>query len=299
MSNDPQSCNAGLSDYFKALPQYLLPHFLLSRIMHRITRIQNRFWRSLFIQQIIKTYNVDMSIAKNENPDSYKHFNDFFTRELKPDARPFVSGNKEIACPVDGTVSQCGDIEDGKIFQAKGRHFTLKQLLAHPHIDTSVFEGGKFATIYLSPRDYHRIHMPVTGTLQTMTHIPGRLFSVSPATTRVVPGLFARNERIVTLFETEFGPMAMVPVGAIFVGSIETVWHGVITPPTASNIKTWHYGESEENKPLTLNQGDEYGRFNMGSTVIVLFGPQGIEWANEISANTSVKMGQLLATAKT
>jgi len=287
--------NATLTDYLKAYPQYVLPHFFLSGLMRRITRIRNGFWRRLSINWVIKSYNVDMKLAKNENINSYNCFNTFFTRELKPDARPIVAGKNNIACPVDGTVSQVGKIENGKIFQAKGRHFTLKQLLGHPEINSSPFENGQFATIYLSPRDYHRIHMPVDGTLKSMAHVPGRLFSVNPATTRVIPGLFARNERVVTLFDTEFGPMAMVPVGAIFVGSIETVWHGEVSPPTVPNIRKWHYSSGNE-KEVCLKKGEEFGRFNMGSTVIVLFGPQKIMWDKKITANSTVKMGQRLAT---
>ena len=301
MTSKQESKKASLVDYLKAYPQYVLPHFFLSGIMRRITRIQNRFWRTLTIKWVIKTYKVDMNLAENENIDSYKSFNTFFTRKLKPGVRPITAGKNEVACPVDGTVSQVGEIKDGKIFQAKGRHYTLKQLIGHPDIDNTPFEGGQFVTIYLSPRDYHRIHMPVDGTLNSMTHIPGRLFSVNPATTRVIPGLFARNERVVTLFETEYGPMAVIPIGAIFVGSIETVWRGEITPPTIPNIRTWRYdkdnnGDGDSNKPVTLKKGNEFGRFNMGSTVVVLFGPQTLDWAKEITANSTVKMGQLLAT---
>lgn len=299
MKQSENTRSAGVLDYIKALPQYILPHFMLSKIMYRLTRVQNRLWRLLLINQVIKHYNVDMSVAENQNVNTYKHFNDFFTRKLKPEARPVVTSKNEIACPVDGTVSQAGDIVDGKIFQAKGRHYTLKQLLGHPQIDSSVFEGGKFATIYLSPRDYHRIHMPVDGNLKTMAHVPGRLFSVNPATTRAVPGLFARNERVVTLFDTQYGPMAMIPVGAIFVGSIETVWHGEVTPPTRPDIHVWQYPAVEQNNSIALKRGDEYGRFNMGSTVVVLFGPQSVEWDKHIVADASVKMGQLLAIAKT
>lgn len=293
---DNNDNKTSLTDYIKAWPQYILPHFLLSSIMHKITRSKNNFLRKLLINQVIKIYNVDMSLAKNESIGSYKSFNAFFTRKLKPEARPVVSGEDEIACPVDGTVSQTGKIEEGKIFQAKGRHFTLKQLLGSPKLDATAFENGQFATIYLSPRDYHRIHMPVDGTLKTMAHIPGRLFSVSPATTRVIPGLFARNERLVTLFETDYGPMAMIPVGAIFVGSIETIWHGEVTPPTTSDIKIWQYNDKA--KSVELKRGEEYGRFNMGSTVVLLFGPHSIEWSKEIKPGATVKLGQLLATRK-
>ncbi len=306
MINKQKPKKASLLDYLKAYPQYVLPHFFLSGIMRRITRIQSKFLRTLTIKWVVKTYKVDMNLAENKNINSYKNFNAFFTRKLKPDARPIVPGRNEIACPVDGTVSQVGKIENGKIFQAKGRHYTLKQVMGHPNIDSTPFEGGQFVTIYLSPRDYHRIHMPVNGTLNSMAHVPGRLFSVNPATTRVIPRLFARNERIVTLFDTEYGPMAMIPIGAIFVGSIETVWHGEVSPPTIPNIRTWHYGMDnrgtdkhenvDKNKPVTLKKGDEFGRFNMGSTVVVLFGPQTINWAKEISANSTVIMGQLLAT---
>jgi len=310
MNNQQESNQASYVDYLKALPQYVLPHFFLSGIMRRMTRIRSKFFRTFSINWVIKTYNVDMSLAENENINSYKTFNTFFTRKLKAEVRPIVKGADTVACPVDGTVSQVGKIEDGKIFQAKGRHYTLKQLIGYPEVDFSSFEGGQFATIYLSPRDYHRIHMPEDGKLRSMTHVPGRLFSVSPATTRVIPGLFARNERVVALFETDFGPVAVIPVGAIFVGSIETVWHGEISPPTIPNIRSWHYAQDyaqedgpkpenkELNKPVTLEKGKEFGRFNMGSTVVLLFGPQTIDWAKEITAGASVKMGQLLATRK-
>ncbi len=199
-----------------------------------------------------------------------------------------------IICPVDGTVSQLGKIEGDQIFQAKGHHYSLASLLGNQEQWTHTFKDGSFATLYLSPRDYHRIHMPVSGKLLKMTHVPGRLFSVNPTTVNRVPNLFARNERVICLFETESGPMAMILVGAIFVASIDTVWHGTVTPPTHHEIQRWDY----HTRPVTLQEGEEMGRFNMGSTVILLFGKDAIAFNNELVHGNHVQMGQLLGTQK-
>jgi phosphatidylserine decarboxylase len=233
-----------------------------------------------------------MSEAIEEDIRAYPDFNSFFTRALKPDARPLATEANAILCPVDGAVSQAGKIDGDAIFQAKGHSFSLQTLLGGHKAWHSKFENGLFATLYLSPKDYHRIHMPLTGTLQEVIHVPGRLFSVNPVTTRKVPGLFARNERVACLFETEHGPMGMVLVGAINVASIETVWQGVITPPAGKRIQSWDYGD----KNLVLQTGEEMGRFNMGSTVILLFGPQQVEWTDSVTAEAPVKMGELLGT---
>jgi phosphatidylserine decarboxylase len=195
-----------------------------------------------------------------------------------------------IACPADGAVSQAGRITEGNIFQAKGKSFTAADLLGGSAERAAPFNDGQFATIYLSPKDYHRLHMPLTGTLREMVHVPGRLFSVNKATTNSVPGLFARNERVAAIFDTEAGPMALVLVGAIFVSSIETVWHGVVTPPTVSSVQTWRY----ENNAPTLNIGEEMGRFNMGSTIIVLFGKDKAQWLDGFKADKYVKLGELI-----
>ncbi len=283
---------ASLLDYLKAWPQYLLPHHLLSRQMLRITRIRTRWFKNLFIKRFIRAFNVDMSQAQESDPRAFADFNSFFTRALKPDARPIARGTGELACPVDGTVSQVGKIEQGQVFQAKGHSYSLETLLGGETSLSDLFQDGSFATLYLSPRDYHRIHMPVTGNLRQMVHVPGRLFSVNAATTRAVPGLFARNERVIALFDTELGPMAMILVGALFVSSIETVWHGVVTPPSHFEVRHWHY---DAGSTAPLQHGAEMGRFNMGSTVIMLFAKDKIAWDAAIQANNPIRMGQVLA----
>ena len=287
--------NASLVDYLKALPQYLMPGHLVSRMTHAFTRIRHPGIKNRFTNWFIGHFKVNMDEALVSDPHGYEHFNAFFTRELKPGVRPIVDRAEQLACPVDGAVSQACPISDGRIFQAKGHDYSLEQLLGGSPERARPFLGGSFATIYLSPRDYHRIHMPVTGTLREMVHIPGRLFSVNPATTRVIPGLFARNERVVCLFDTAVGPMAMVNVGAVNVGSIETVWAGEVTPPAGRTVRSWHY---EGEQSVTLEKGTEMGRFNMGSTVIVVFGPDAVDWAEEIQPGSPVRLGQLLATAR-
>ena len=269
------------------LPQYLLPHHFLSKMMSKFTHCENETWKNLFIKQIIKHYQVNMDEAVISDINAFKSFNDFFTRELKPSARVFANQINDITCPADGAISQAGLIKEGRIFQAKGKNYTAFDLLGGDIDRAQAFMDGSFATIYLSPKDYHRLHMPLTGTLREMIHIPGRLFSVNKTTTESVSGLFARNERVVALFDTEAGPMALILVGAIFVSSIETVWHGVVTPPSISSVRTWKYNE---NAP-TLKMGEEMGRFNMGSTIIVLFGKNKTQWNETMVADTPVKLG--------
>jgi len=205
------------------LPQYILPHHALSKMMSKLTHCENKTWKNLFIKQIIRHYGVNMKEALEPDINAFNSFNHFFTRELKPGARPLTFAPNAIACPADGAVSQAGPITDGKIFQAKGKSFTATDLLGGDAERAEPFNNGVFTTIYLSPKDYHRLHMPLTGTLKEMVHIPGRLFSVNTATTNSVPRLFARNERVAALFDTDAGPMALVLVGAIFVSSIETI----------------------------------------------------------------------------
>ncbi len=293
---EPTNNDAPLGDYLKAWPQYLLPGHLLSRIMQAVTRIRYEPFRNAFTDWFIGRFQIDMDEAQEPDPHKYEHFNAFFTRALKSGARPVVNGPYDVACPVDGAVSQIGRIQDGRVFQAKGHDYSLVQLLGGSEKRAAPFQGGSFATLYLSPRDYHRIHMPLDGTLREMVHVPGRLFSVNGVTARMVPGLFARNERVVALFDTEVGPMAMILVGAIFVASIETVWSGVVTPPAGRVIRQWRYDKSDE--PVHLARGEEMGRFNMGSTVIVLFGPEATDWADNLAAETRVRMGQRLATRR-
>lgn len=277
--------------------QYLLPHHLLSRGVYALTRLAVPGLTTWVIRQFIRSFKVDMQIAVEPDAAAYPTFNRFFTRAIQPDARPIAQDNKAIACPVDGTVSQAGIIHDDQIFQAKGHNYSLQALLGGDHNGALInhFRNGTFATLYLSPRDYHRIHMPITGTLQSMTHIPGRLFSVNDAAARYIPGLFARNERLVTIFDTEAGPMALVLVGALFVSSIETVWAGDLPRRVRGQPQHWQYGEDKTPAP-TLAQGAEMGRFNMGSTVIVLFGADATSLADSLTPGASVKMGQLMAT---
>lgn len=277
-----------------ALFQYLLPHHLLSRLMGKITHCRIGWVKMTYMKVIIRQFDVDVSEAAEQNLERYEHFNAFFTRQLKDGARTFVSGNDNIASPVDGCVSQAGEITDGRIFQAKGHDYSLTTLLGGEDDWSAKFNGGSFTTLYLSPRDYHRIHMPMDASLREMRHVPGRLFSVSPSTVRTIPGLFARNERAVCLFDTDTGPMAMILVGAIFVASIETVWHGTVSPPTRRDIQTWKYGEG--GNLIHFQKGEEMGRFNMGSTVILLYGPNQIRWSPELVASAPVQMGQLIAT---
>jgi phosphatidylserine decarboxylase len=275
-------------DSIKVLPQYFLPHHRLSRLMSRFTHSENKALKDFMIKKVIKIFGVNMKEAKESNPEVYQTFNHFFTRSLKPGVRPIEEERGAIVCPADGAVSQVGKIDGAKVFQAKGKTFSVVDLLGGSVERAAPFVDGDFATIYLSPKDYHRLHMPLSGKLKEMVHIPGRLFSVNAATTRSVSGLFARNERVAAIFNTEAGPMALVLVGAIFVSSIETVWHGVITPPTASVVQSWHY----EKKPVVLKKGEEMGRFNMGSTIIVLFAKDKIRWDEGFHANRKVKMGR-------
>jgi phosphatidylserine decarboxylase len=268
--------------------QYILPHHTLSKMMSKLTHCENKIWKNLFIKQIIKHYGVDMNEALEQDINSFTSFNDFFTRELNPAVRPLTTTPNAIACPADGSVSQAGKINDGEIFQAKGKSFTATDLLGGDPGRAEPFNNGIYTTIYLSPKDYHRLHMPLTGTLREMVHIPGRLFSVNTATTQSVPGLFARNERVAALFDTDAGPMALVLVGAIFVSSIETVWHGVVTPPSITSVRSWKY---QENAPV-LKIGQEMGRFNMGSTIIVLFGNNKAKWDSNFAAEKVVRLGE-------
>ncbi len=273
------------------LPQYILPHHFLSVLMSKFTHCEVSWWKNWMIKQIIARYGVNMQEAACEDITQFKSFNAFFTRELKPGLRLIDSASNSIACPADGAISQIGRIENGQIFQAKGHHFSAIELLGGDENRAAPFLNGQFTTIYLSPKDYHRLHMPFTGTLTEMVHVPGRLFSVNTITAETVPRLFARNERVVCLYDTEIGPMALVLVGAIFVSSIETTWHGIVTPPTQSEIRNWRY----EDQALTLQKGDEMGRFNMGSTIIVLFGENAVQWNDDLISGQTVQLGQSLA----
>jgi phosphatidylserine decarboxylase len=269
--------------------QYILPHRLLSRLMYFLMRIRVKSIKNFTIKTMVKKFDINLDEAADADFDAYPHFNAFFTRGLKPEVRPVDEQPNHIVSPVDGVVSQLGDIKQGRIIQAKNHSYSVKELLA-TDIDAN-YRDGRFITIYLSPRDYHRMHAPLDCNLVSMRHIPGRLFSVADWTTQEIPRLFARNERLVNHLETDLGPVAYVYVGAIFVSSIETISNGVITPPYAS-------------KPLTLepegqtqySKGDEMGRFNMGSTIVLLFPPDSICFNSELKAGDVVKLGQSIAT---
>ena len=285
--------SATWGDRLRNLPQYLLPQRLSTRLAYRLTRVRTPWFKNSLILQVARKFRVDLGDALEPNPRAYPDFNAFFTRALKPGARPIAPGDRVVCCPVDGAVSQIGLAEADTLLQAKGRSFSLTALLGGNAERARPFQGGAFATLYLSPRDYHRIHMPLAGQLQEMVHIPGRLFSVSPLTTRMVPELFARNERVAALFDTPAGPMALVLVGAINVASIETVWAGAITPPLGKTIRDWSYPPNGDGA-VRLDKGAEMGRFNMGSTVIELFGPGAVRWEPEIQPGAAVRMGQRL-----
>lgn len=253
--------------------QYVLPHRLLSRLVYWATRSTWRPWKKWLISRVIRSYQVDMDQALDPDPDSYRSFNAFFTRELEPGARPMPADARAVACPADGRISQIGAIADGRIFQAKGFDFSAAELLADDAA-AEQYTSGHFVTVYLSPRDYHRVHMPLAGTLRQTAHIPGRLFSVAPFTVEAVPRLFARNERLVCHFDGDNGPFAVALVGAMLVSSIETVWSGLEVPPYASTVVRQSWRE----RAIRLERGAELGRFNMGSTVILLLPPGRIVW---------------------
>ncbi|MFT5139293.1 MAG: phosphatidylserine decarboxylase [Lysobacterales bacterium] len=270
--------------------QYILPHHFLSSLIYRLMRVETVWIKNLQIRMISKIVGVNWSEASSGDLSSYRHFNAFFTRTLKPGARVFDQDENSLICPCDGRISELGKIDGNQIFQAKGQSYTLDTLLAHdPQCEQWI--DGYFCTIYLSPRDYHRVHMPIDGVLARMTHVPGRLFSVAPYTVRQVPSLFARNERLISVFDTRFGPVAQVLVGAMLVSSMETVWDGEITPTKNRSVSTRTYSD----RTIELSSGKEMGRFNMGSTVILVLPPRAIAGFSGINANDKVLLGQSLA----
>ena len=283
-----------LNDLF-VYSQYVTPQHLLSRAAGKVADCEIPSFRNSVINWFIKQYDVNMSEAELESASDFKSFNDFFTRQLKADARSIDSSPNAIISPVDGAISQLGNIQQGQIFQAKGQSFSVVELLGGDTERAAPFMGGDFATIYLSPKDYHRIHMPCTGTLREMVYIPGKLFSVNPVTAENVPRLFARNERVAAIFDTEFGPMAMVLVGAMIVASIETVWSGLVAP-IKRDVKTTSYGSL--NEEIKLEKGQEMGRFKLGSTVVLAFPPNATEFVESLKATSAVQMGQTFGSIK-
>ncbi|WP_415035638.1 archaetidylserine decarboxylase [Azonexus sp.] len=278
-----------MSDRLAVLPQYLLPKQLLTTLAGKVARAQLGGLTTALIRRFVARYQVNMAEAANPDPASYKSFNEFFTRPLRDDARPLAEA--DFLCPVDGAISQFGPIECDQIFQAKGHSYATAALLGGDQELAAQFENGHFATIYLSPRDYHRIHMPCDGQLRRMIHIPGALFSVNPTTARGVPGLFARNERVVCLFDTAAGPFALVLVGATIVGSMATVWHGVVNPPRPGVVREWRY--DGENR-ITLKKGEEMGRFLLGSTVVLLWPKNTLAFNPQWVAAKPVRLGEAL-----
>jgi len=285
-----------MMDSLFVLGQHLAPQHLISRTAGLVANSANPRIRDPFIRWFIQRYGVDMSEAQEPDPAGYQSFNHFFTRALKPGARPLEGDDGTLISPADGAISQLGEIRRGRVFQAKGQSFSLSELTAEPDRTLADFQGGAFATVYLSPKDYHRVHMPLAGTLERMTFIPGRLFSVNPVTAERVPRLFARNERIVAWFRTEYGPVAVVLVGAMVVASIETVWAGRVAP--AGNRKARYEYPVTGDRALSLARGAEMGRFALGSTVIVALPRGSVEWDAELGAASPLRMGQKLGQLK-
>lgn len=278
-----------MSDRLAVLPQYLLPKQLLTSLAGRFASARAGGLTTAAIRRFVARYQVDMSEAAESDIAGYSSFNDFFTRALRPGMRPLADA--AATCPVDGAVSQLGPIERDQILQAKGHRYSTTALLGGDAQLAAQFQDGQFATIYLSPRDYHRIHMPCDGRLLRMEHVPGALFSVNPTTARGVPGLFARNERVVCLFETLLGLMGLVLVGATIVGSVATVWHGQVNPPRTRQPRRWDY----QSQQITLRQGEEMGRFLLGSTVVLLFQNGAVEFNPDWAAAHPVRLGEAMA----
>lgn len=270
--------------------QYILPQHFLSRIVYVLMRCEVRWVKNMLIRLISRIAGINYDEALSPDPADYASFNAWFTRALKPGARTFDTDPMAFLSPCDGKISETGSLHKNRILQAKGKDYSVQDLLANDPV-CSQLADGYFSTIYLSPKDYHRIHMPLTGRLQRMIHVPGRLFSVAPYTARHVPRLFARNERVIAIFDTDAGPLVMVLVGAMLVSSTETVWAGEVTPTKNKEVTVKDYPDDN----ISLAKGDEMGRFNMGSTVILLMPPQTVEGQVDLTAGTAVTVGQKLA----
>ncbi|MDN2664299.1 archaetidylserine decarboxylase [Psychromonas sp. 14N.309.X.WAT.B.A12] len=283
-----------MNDQMKIVFQYILPKHLFTFIAGKLAEAKMGAFTTFLIKKFIKQFNIDMSEAKHSEAEDFDTFNDFFTRELKSGLRPIVEGDENLAIPVDGCISQQGEIKQGRIFQAKGHDFSLRELLGGRDDVAAPFDDGLFSTIYLAPKDYHRIHMPITGKLEKLIFIPGDLFSVNPLTAQNVPNLFARNERAVAIFSTAIGPMAMVLVGATIVGSIETVWEGTLKAPKNKELQYWDYQDQE----IVIEKGQEMGRFKLGSTIVALFPKDSIEFDEQLEPSSVTRLGKLFATVK-
>jgi len=289
------SQNNKLIDRIKIALQYAMPKHAISRLVGKLAAAKMGWLTTKLIDIFIKAYDINMSEAKLKNASNFATFNDFFTRELEEGARPIDPEANTLCYPVDGAISQQGDIIEGKLIQAKGFDYSLTSLLGGDARTSAPFQQGKFSCIYLAPKDYHRIHMPMDATLREMIYIPGELFSVNPLTANNVPDLFARNERVVTIFDTEHGALAMVLVGATIVASIETTWAGTITPPVGKDIFRWQYPATGVDS-ITFKKGDEMGRFKLGSTVVSAFAPNMIEFSPDAEPETVTRLGEHYAS---
>jgi len=278
-----------MSDRLAVLAQHLLPKRALTALAGSAASAHGGSLTTATIRWFVRHYGVDMSEAANPDIASYPTFNEFFTRALKPGARPLAAA--DLICPVDGAISQFGALDRNRVLQAKGHHYLTTALVGGDEALATQFDHGSFATLYLAPKDYHRIHMPCDGRLTRMLHVPGDLFSVNPPTARGIPGLFARNERVVCVFETARGPFVLVLVGATIVGSVATVWHGVVTPPRMKQVREWHY----EQDLVRLKQGEEMGRFQLGSTVVMLFPPGPLRFSASWAPERPVRLGEAMA----
>jgi len=281
-----------MSERLAVAAQYALPKQALTSLAGTVASARGGAATTRLIAWFVRKYGVDMSEAAAPDISSYTTFNEFFTRALRPGARSMATA--EFICPVDGAISHFGAIERDQIFQAKGHRYSTAALVGGDAALGALFEDGHFATLYLSPKDYHRIHMPCDGRLLRMIHVPGDLFSVNPATARGVPGLFARNERVVCQFESARGPFVLALVGATIVGSMATVWHGVVNPPRGKQVREWHYGDRD----LRLQQGDEMGRFLLGSTVVLLFPKGDLHFNPAWAPGRTIRLGEAMARAE-
>jgi phosphatidylserine decarboxylase len=293
------SSNKSFSDKIKITLQYIMPKHAISRLVGKLAAAKMGWLTTKLISLFIKAYGINMNEAKLKKASDFDTFNNFFTRELEDGARTINNEEDTLCYPVDGAISQQDDIVDGQLIQAKGFNYSLTSLLGGDEKTAAPFQGGKFSCIYLAPKDYHRIHMPMAATLREMIYVPGELFSVNPLTAQNVPDLFARNERVVAIFDTQFGELAMVLVGATIVASIETTWAGTITPPAGKDVFRWKYPKDGDDA-ITFNKGDEMGRFKLGSTVVSAFAPNMLtEFAPNAGPDTVTRLGELYATLNT
>ena len=274
------------------LQQYLFPKQAITAFAGWVAGHERGWVTTEIIRRFVLKYDVNMGEALDSNISSYASFNDFFTRALKPGARPMAQA--DLICPVDGAISQFGPISGDQIFQAKGHRYSTTALVGGDAKLAEQFKDGSFATLYLSPKDYHRIHMPCDGRLLQMIYVPGDLFSVNPTTARGVPGLFARNERVVCVFDSKRGPFVLVLVGATIVGSMATVWHGVVNPPRLPDVKAWRYVDSGADQKVELKQGDEMGRFLLGSTVVMLFPKAALAFNPVWTPGRTIRLGEAM-----